>query len=361
MIDMYTHNFAYVGTRATGTGAGSYLIAGPGWAGAVPPGISAVLQSEGNFVYALGRTAVAGPDDVENVLAIQAQYQLQPLSAFLGQPPPPDAAIAFPAFDQAAADSIGFIGYFNFLLGQLAVHPSEQALIASFAPIGIGPYAPFDPDAYDAATRGGIEEGIASARQQIAAHLPELGEMKNGWLLLKRIFGSRAEMQGQYLTRAAAAQAGLFGNSLDEAYYPSTQATAEGRPLDGAQHDYTLTFTAETLPPVNAFWSITMYKLPQQLMVANPLDRYSIGDRTPGLVYGENGSLTLCIQAAAPIDPDQQANWLPAPDGPFALTMRMYVPRPEALDPLYAPPALEVTAWRVRLPLVALQGDGEAR
>ena len=147
-------------------------------------------------------------------------------------------------------------------------------------------------------------------------------------------------MQGKYLTRSAAAFFGLWGNTLEEAYYPNADVDADGDRLDGSQNSYTLRFEADELPPAQAFWSLTMYKLPEQHFVHNPIDRYSIGDRTEGLQYGEDGSLTVYIQTELP-GVDRESNWLPAFEGPFALTMRVYWPEPDALDPLYVPPAIE--------------------
>ena len=164
---------------------------------------------------------------------------------------------------------------------------------------------------------------------------------KNGWTLTGGAFGNRERMQGKYLLRAAAAKSGLYGNDQDEAYYPSTQSDAAGAALDASKSGYVMRFGKDQLPPVKGFWSMTMYALPSQLVVANPLRRYSIGDRTTGLKYGQDGSLTLYVQTRSP-GPSQETNWLPAPKGPFSLQLRMYWPKPEALAPeLYAPPAVE--------------------
>ena len=164
LVDMYTFNFAYIGTRATGTGVGSYMVTSPAWKGDKPAGIDGVFQSEGNFVYSHTRTEVDGEDDLANAQAIQQQYKVQPLSAFLGQPAPPAApALNFPPFDDDKAQSAGFVEYFNFLLGQVAIDPSEKDLIASFGQIGVGPNRPFDVNALDPATRDAINAGVAIA------------------------------------------------------------------------------------------------------------------------------------------------------------------------------------------------------
>lgn len=341
LVDMYTHNFAFVGTRTTGNDRGNYLLAGPGWKGDKPEGIDTVLYTEGDFPFILARTEIKSPDDLPNVHAIQEQYQCRPLSSFIGEPaPPPAPEINFPPYDPAEAQSAEFIGYFNFLLGQLEVHPSEQELIAGFGKIGIGPGWEFDPDMLDPEIRQAIEEGVASGQAKIEEEIGNLGTQKNGWILLSKAFGNRERMQGRYLTRAAAAMWGIWGNDDEETLYPSTYIDVDGDSLDATRHDYVVNFASDEIPPVNCFWSITMYNLPEQNVIANPIDRYNIGSQTQGLKYGKDGSLTIYIQHSSP-GKSKESNWLPAPDDEFTLTLRMYLPKPEALDPLYAPPPVQ--------------------
>lgn len=347
LVDMYTFNFAYIGTRATGTGAGTYLIAGPSWHGDKPAGIDAVFRSEGNFVYGIARTEIKDSADLPNVQTIQQQYLVRPLSTFLRQTAPdgPPADV-FPNYDKTAAESAAFIEYFNFLLGKLVIDPSEQDLISSFGSIGIGPNRPFDAASLPPATVQAINAGVASALNKIKNHGAELSQLKNGWILTPRIFGNRNQMQGKYLDRAAGAYLGLYGLDLEEAYYPTANWDADGEHLDASKHNYVLRFTKDEIPQVDAFWSITMYKLPEQLLVANePLERYSIGDRTSGLKRGTDDSLEIYLQAESP-GPDKESNWLPAPkhpngEGPFSITLRMYLPNASELNPLYAPPAIK--------------------
>ena len=338
MVDLYTHNFAYVGTRATGNKPGNYLIAGPYWMGKAPEGIDEVLGSEGNFVFCLGRTAVDDSDDLPAARAIVEQYQITPLSKFLGQPAvEPAAPLNFPLYDKEEAESAGFIRYFNFLLGQLDVDPSDEDNVISYTGIGVGRNRPFDADSLHPDMHQVINEGVAVARQQIVDEAGKLGTQRNGWTLTGDVFGNRKRMQDRYLTRAAAAMFGLYGNDLEEAYYPGTFVDGDGETLDASKHNYVIHFAADQLPPVNAFASLTLYSMPEQLFVDNPLNRYSIGDRTPGLQLGDDGSLTLYIQAESH-GADKESNWLPANAGPFALQMRMYLPKPEALEGPYAPP-----------------------
>lgn len=338
LIDMYTHNFGYIGTRTTGFDAGNYLIAGPSWDGATPDGIENVLQSECKFIVALGRTQVNGAKDAASAKAVMEGFQAMPLSQFLGeQAPPTPEPLDFPPYDPEKAESADFITYLNFLLGQVDPHPSEADLFERFAAIGIGPNVPFDVSKLDPETKAAIERGIDRALSSIEAKTRELGEEKNGWMLLSGAFGNREDMQGKYLTRAAAAMFGLYGNDQEEAFYPAAETDADGEPLDGSKHSYILHFEADEIPPVNAFWSLTMYKLPEQLFIENEINRYKIGSATEGLTYNTDGSLDIYIQASNP-GTGKVANWLPAHDGPFSLQARMYWPKEEALDPLYVPP-----------------------
>ncbi len=349
LVDLYTFNFGYIGTRTTGTGAGRYLVAGPHWKGATPPGINKVFRSEGYFVYHLGRTELKSDEDLPNVLAIQHQYQVQTLSAYLGRPavaprpgPPHED---FPVFDPDLAASADFISYFNFLLGHLDIHPTEKTRIASYRNLGIGPNRPFDAAWLHPKVRSAIEAGIASATEKIHYYGDHMGVQSNGWNLTPRVFGNRQAMydeyqQGMYLVRAAGAYKGLYGCDLEEACYPSTMvAMVNGRleKLVGT-NAYVLRFLPGQFPLVHAFWSITIYN-EQQFMVANPIYRYSIGDRTTGLIQGLDESLEIYIQNSTPAS-DKISNWLPAPDGPFSLTLRMYLPDPSELDPLYVPPSV---------------------
>ena len=273
LIDLFTHNFAYVGARATGQQAGAYLIAGPSWDCDTPPGIAQVLRCETELALTLTRVALDGPADLPNVAAIQQQLTLTPLSAFLSHPaPPPAPPIALPSFDRARAELHDFIGYLNFLL-QFYPHPvpSEVALLERFATIGIGPGLAWDAATVDPTTLAAIDAGVADAQQEISATL-ERTFSSNG------LFGTRAELGNDYLKRTMGALKGLYGNSIEEAWYG-------GYVGDGSTR-YTITFAAGQLPPARFFWSLTMYRLPERWLVDNPIDRYSIGDRTAGLRTG---------------------------------------------------------------------------
>jgi hypothetical protein len=338
LIDLYTHNFAYVGSRATGPEAGNYLITGPGWSGEAPDGITAVIPCETAFAFALARTAVFGPEDVPNVAAVQAQYAVTPLSEFAGTEPPPTAAPpGLLPYNPEQARSAGFVALINAFLPYLGQHPSEAELWQRFATIGIG--AEFDLDTLDPEIRTAMDAGVAAALEKIETEGGKLGSRQNGWMLTEASWGTREAMQGRYLRRAGAAAFGLWGNDLEEAFYPEASVDSDGEPLDASKHDYVVHFAADQLPPVKSFWSLSMYNLPQMHFIHNPIDRYTLGDRTQGVVYGRDGSLTVYLQHESP-GRDKESNWLPAPDGPFSLQMRCYWPEPERLDPLYLPPAV---------------------
>ncbi|TFV96026.1 DUF1254 domain-containing protein [Algoriphagus kandeliae] len=342
IIDLYTHNIGYVGTRATGFEEGSYLFAGPNWDGEVPDGINKVFRSEGNYLLALGRTQVFGPDDLETTNKILEGFSVESLNVFIGLseiakiPDNPN----IPPFNPNQIKNINFISYLNALMATASIHPFEKELFDRFSKIGIGPGKTFNETGLDPELKAVIETGIANAMKKIEAEVSNLGERQNGWMLISGAFGNREFMQGKYLRRAAAAYFGLWGNNLEEAYYPEATVDADGEDLDGSKHNYTVHFEADRLPPVKAFWSFTMYKLPEQLLVANEIDRYIIASNTKGLKYNPDGSLDIYIQKENP-GPDLESNWLPAHDGPFSLQARFYWPEPESLDPLYVPPVVQ--------------------
>ncbi len=340
-IDLYTFNFAYVGSRATGNGAGRYMLAGPGWVGAVPDGIDGVIRSESNLAFVLYRTQLLGPGDMENVEAIQAGYKVEPLSAFLGterpQAPPP---IDFPAplDSETERTSIAFFDELNFLLQFAPVHPSEIALRERFATIGITPGETFDTDALTPEMREALAAGMADAYADLARY--KTTEIDTGKVSSADGFGTREFLDNDYMRRMSAAAFGIYGNSKEEAIYPAYFVDSEGQALDGTQR-YTLHFDEDALPPVNAFWSLTMYELPQSLLVANPIDRYLINTpMLPDLKRDADGGITLYLQHESP-GADREANWLPAPAGPFWTAMRLYWPKPEALDGRWKQPPLQ--------------------
>jgi hypothetical protein len=327
LIDLFTYNFGYVGVRATGFDAGNYLITGPAWNGTKPNGVTAVIKAETEIVGILGRTSLDGPSDVENVKAIQKNYRLTPLSIFLKTPTPrPAPAVTFPLYDPAKATSHDFIGYINFLLqfGQPTV-PAEQDLMARFAKIGIAPGKAWDPSKVNPDELAAIDKGIEDAKAAMA-------EVAKTTLSSNGLFGSRDLLKNDYMTRAMGAEKGLFGNSLEEAWYG-------GFVGDGTKQTM-LHFPPGQLPPAKFFWSLTLYTLPDRLLYANPLKRYSIGDRTKGLVYGKDKSLTIYLGHTSP-GKEKEANWLPTPEAKYSLVARLYGPEKAAMDGTWSLPKPE--------------------
>ncbi len=335
MFDLFTFNFAYVGVRKTGFDAGDYLIAPAGWDGEPPEGITDVLRSETQIAGTLTRTALFGAQDMPNVRAIQHGYAIQPLSEYAGlRPPPPVPNPAFPAWDEHRALSAGFIGYLNFLLGLVEPHPSEAAVYERFAAIGIGagrPWRPEDtPPEVLAAIEAGVKQGLVDIDEKASHTTSSLG-----------LFGSREQLGDDYLTRAVAANMGIYGQVAEEAVYGGSRLDSNGEQLVGGR-TYTLHFDKRTLPDAKFFWSITLYKLPSRLLAENPIDRYSIGDRTPGITYGADGSLDITLQTSEPTDATKRANWLPTPtEGPFTVIYRMYGPRPDVQNGNWSLPPIK--------------------
>ncbi len=317
-------------------------MAGPGWTGQAPAGVAKVFTLETQLGIAIFRTQLFGPSDMPNVEKVQAGYKAQPLSAFLNQPAPPvPPAIDFPAFTDSAFKT-EFVGYENFLLQFIPVVPEEQAMREQFAQIGMAPGQPFDFARLSDSQKAAMGLGIKDGYDAIGARAKGIGRDANGWRL-GSAFGDRAFYKGDYLLRAAAAVAGLYGNDAEEALYPAARTDSAGQPLDGSQHDYALTFPAGGLPPVNAFWSVTMYDGKSQLLVENPIKRYLVNSpMLPGMKKNKDGSLTLYIQARSP-GAGKESNWLPSPAGPMYLVMRLYWPKEEALSGKWSPPGLVVT------------------
>ena len=328
LVDLYTDNYGYMGSRATGNGAGCYAVAGPDWKGQTPKGIAKVFRSETQLSLVIYRTQLFNPGDIENVKKVQAGYKVQPLSAFLGQPAPPAApAIDWPKFEQSAFTT-GFPEYLDFLLqfcppaGTAAV---EKPLREKFARIGIGPGKKAPHKDLPPALKAALGDGVKAAFAKIGKTAESVGTLVNGWQI-GAAAGSREFYKGNWALRAAAAKLGIYGNSQAEAVYPFTRHDANGIVLDGAKRAYQMTFAPGQLPPVRAFWSITMYDGRTQLLIDNPINRYLVNSpMLPELKKNPDGSITLYIQKDSP-GKDRESNWLPAPAGPMFVAMRLYWP-----------------------------------
>jgi len=335
LCDNNCFNYGYIGSRATGNDAGDYLIVGPGWSGQTPAGIKQVFHSTSQFSLTCFRTQLLNADDMPNVEKVQADYRIQPLSAYLHQPAPPAAPVLnFPKINPAMIKT-NFFQYLDFALQFAPAGPDEVAIRAQLARIGIGAGKKFNFDALDLEHKLEVGLGMKEGDNKIDEKVANFGTSINGWRIGSP-FGNRDFYHGDWLWRAAACKAGIYGNDAVEAMYPMTKWLPNGEPLDGSKHNYTLTFPAGQLPPVNAFWSVTMYDGKTQLLIENPINRYLINSpMLPNMKTNADGSLTLYIQHASP-GADKESNWLPAPEGPIYLVMRLYWPKTEA--PSILPP-----------------------
>jgi hypothetical protein len=340
LIDLYTHNFDYLGSRATGNGGGSFLIAGPGWKGETPKGVTKVIRSETEIVLAAYRTQLFNPSDLDNVKKVQEGYKVQPLSAFLGQSAPKAAPVIDfikPLTPEQQKTSLEVFNIVNFVLQFCPTHPSEKELMARFAKIGVGAGKTFNASKLSPEVKAAMEQGIADAWAAFAEFKKQADA---GTVTAGDVFGTREYLKNNYLYRMTAAVLGIYGNSKQEAMYPMYSVDADGQKLDGANR-YTLRFAPGQLPPVNAFWSLTMYELPASLLVANPLNRYLLNSpMLPQFKRDADGGLTLYIQNESP-GADKEPNWLPAPKGPFIMFMRLYWPKAEAMNGTWKQPPLQ--------------------
>jgi len=335
LCDGNTFNYGYIGTRATGSEAGHYMVVGPNWKGATPPGIKKVFNSSTQFSMVIFRTQLFNPEDMPNVIKIQKGYKTQPLSAFLKQPAPSAApAIKFPKINKELAKT----GFFDYLAFQLQFAPAgseEKAIREKLARLGVEAGKPFDFKALSPEQKAAVVEGMKAGETKVTEAVSNAGKDINGWRITDPD-GDRAFFNGDWLKRALAAQAGIYGNDSAEATYPLTKTLPDGEPLDGSKANYTLTFPAGQLPPVNAFWSVTMYDGKSQLLIKNPINRYLINSpMLPDMKTNADGSLTLYIQKDSP-GAAKEANWLPAPNDTLYLVMRLYWPKTKA--PSILPP-----------------------
>jgi len=342
LIDLYTFNFAYLGTRAYGNDGGDYLVAGPGWNGVAPAGVKAVIRCETQFAYVLFRTQLFNAGDLPNVAKIQAGIDAKPLSGFSHQPAPPAAAavtwpMPTPTSELTTASPV--FKAMNFLLQFAPTHPSETDLMNRFAQLDIGVGKTFDLSAFPADMQAAIGDGVADAVKDYEGILKQINAET---ISSADMFGAREKLANNYLYRYVGAKLGLYGNSGEEAIYLAYFVGADGQPANASAKRYTLHFPKGQLPPAKAFWSLTMYDGKSQLLVANPLKRYLLNSTTlESYVYGADSSLTLYVQKASP-GAKLEPNWLPAPDGPFYAILRIYMPAPEVLTGAWRRPPMQV-------------------
>ena len=341
-VDAWTNNFAYVGRRATGTAAGSFLLVPPGWKSDAPDE-TPVIEFPTHVGTIVGRWACNGPADLDAVRVLQSGLSLEPSGT-----PAPLKGLPAPA---AVPAEMAFFEQMRTWMQAFPPSEPDRVYQQRFAPLGllepVSPYADCPPG-----LAGAMTAGADAAKQKIEAVMVagDLAPVVNGWTLAFHMFDYNQDHLGlgtiddpawklgdrnaSYLARALAARGGLWGNHGYEAAYPMTYTDADGDQLDG-RNRYILRFDQD--PPVDAFWSVTMYDLPDFYLVANPIDRYSIGDRTPGLRRDHDGSLTIAIQHEQPAD---TSNWLPAPAAPFRPLMRLYQPQAAVLDGSYKIPPI---------------------
>lgn len=339
LLDMWTDVFACPGARTTGTGAGRFAIVPPRWTGSLPDGVSRI-DAPTSYVWMIGRTQTNGPSDYEAVHRFQDGLRLTPLWQS-GQPAQPKPLEIDPRVDMQTPplrqvnDMLG-LDYFRYAAELMRLHPphiTDQAVVARMRRLGIDAGQSFNPDHAAPLVQKALQNAPAAAQAAMNAKVPTLAKVVNGWQLGTDTMGVYGNY---YLKRAIIAMIGLGANQVEDAIYPMSLVDADGLPYDGA-NDYILHFEQADLPPVNAFWSVTLYD-DEGFQVANNLDRFAIGDRDP-LTYHDDGSLDLYIQHASP-GPDKESNWLPAPAGSFNLTARLYWPKPQALDGSWVLPAV---------------------
>src|SRR6516164_532166 len=334
LLDMWTDSFAGVGKRTTGTGAGNFVVVGPGWQGELPQGLQRI-NAPTPFVWVIGRTRTDGPQDYDAVHKVQDGYKMTLLSQW-GKPPQvitvkidPSVDMKTPPVEQVknmTADA--FFAYAAELLKVNGPHPTDQPTLARIKRLGIEAGQSFDPAKVDPVIRQALQAAPATAQKALIAEWPKVGRTANGWVMNtdSGVYGAN------YLKRAAVAMFEIGMNLPEDSIYPDTAAT----PLDG-HNNYVLHFAKGALPPVDEFWSVTVYDL-QGFTVPNPTDRYTLGDRS-NLKPNVDGSVDIYLQNMNP-GTDKESNWLPIPAQPFSLHARLYSPRPAAIDGTWAMPAV---------------------
>ncbi|MGW4806524.1 DUF1254 domain-containing protein [Kitasatospora sp. NPDC004272] len=335
LLDMWTDVFATLGPRTTGSGDQDHLVVGPDHRGELPAGVR-VLRSPTPYAWVIGRIQTNGPADYEKVREVQDGLTVRALEP-VEHPADPAADVTTPPLD--TVNGFGAVEFFTRAARALAVnppHPTDFAVLARIAHLGVVPGREFDPGRFSDAELAELEAGARAAREAILASPAVIGTAVNGWRVTAETMGVYGNA---YFKRAAVTAIGLGANPPEDAIYPVLALDADGARVTG-EHDYLLHFPADGLPPVNAFWSVTMYDA-AGFQVANALDRFALGDRDP-LAYNPDGSLDILVSHRDP-GPERRSNWLPAPNGPLGLTLRLYAPRPEALDGRWAPPAVRRT------------------
>ena len=367
MLDMWTDVFASPGWRTTGTEAGTFVVTAPGWRPYLKERLIEEFKLPANiqridaptpYVWIIGRTKTDGPSDYDAVHKIQAGYKFTPISEW-GKPVKPVAAKIDPRVDMKTppklqVDAMPAAEYFAYAAELMKLHPphtTDEPILARMKHVGIEPGKSFDLASAEAAVQKGLESAPAAAQKLMAWKVATLARVANGWSMNTDTMGVYGNY---YLKRAIVAQFGLGANLPEDAIYPLNLGDDAGKPLDGA-NKYTLHFDKSTLPPVDAFWSITLYD-PDGFQVANALNRFAVSSWMP-FKYDPEGSLDLYFQNENP-GADKEANWLPAPKGPFNLTMRLYAPKSDALTGKWNPPPVVLDRTSAPAPSVGESSFG---
>ena len=341
MLDGWTNVFAAPGTRTTGRDAINLAIVGPNFQGTLPGDLKEI-RSPTSLVWLIGRTQTNGKSDYDAVIALKSQYRLIPLSKWGTEYIPPAEVPVAPGVDTKTAPveqvaSLQGVEFFQRLAILLKDNPptrADQPMVEKLARLGIVPGQPYSAADRTAEQAAALNRGAKAGYARIlAAAGKKQGKEVNGW----DIMGNVGVYGTDYDFRSVVALVGLGANLPEDAIYPHARVDSDGQPLNGA-HRYVIRFPAGQLPPVRAFWSLTMYNS-RQFFVENPINRYAIGDRD-ALKFAADGSLTLYIQQDSP-GPDLESNWLPAPADSFNLFMRLYWPKPEIIDGTWKPPVVE--------------------
>jgi hypothetical protein len=339
MLDMWSDVFASPGWRTTGTQAANFLITPKGWSGNVPAGLTQI-EAPTSYVWIIGRTKTDGPPDYDAVHRIQAGYKIAPLSEWGKSPKPVEVKID-PAVDmktppKTQVDTMAADKYFAYaaeLMKLQAPHVTDQPIVARMKRLGIEPGKSFDLSKVGPVERKALEDAPAAAQKLMEWKVATIARVANHWSMNTDTMGVYGNY---YLKRAIVAQLGLGANLPEDAIYPLNLADENGVPLDGA-NKYMIHFDKAGMPPVSAFWSLTLYDS-DGFQVANSLDRFAVSSWMP-FKYNQDGSLDLYFQNQSP-GIEKEANWLPAPKGPFNLTMRLYGPKSDALTGRWNPPSI---------------------
>jgi hypothetical protein len=343
MLDMWTDAFAAPGKRTSGTEPVDIAVVPPGWQGRLPKDMERI-DAPTMYVWTIGRTQTNGPKDYEAVRKVQDGYRITPLSEW-GKAPRPlkfqlDPTVDMKTTPMKQVETMRAADFFEHGAELMKIHPphiTDWSIVARMKRIGIEAGESFEFKEADNAVKRALELAPGAALQWMKSTAPSIARVANGWQINTETIGVYGNA---YLKRAIIALVGLGANQPEDAIYPMSYGDADGKPFDG-RNDYVLHFSKQDLPPVGAFWSVTLYDA-DGFPVANALDRHALGDRDP-LKFNADGSLDLYFQQNSP-GKDRESNWLPTPAGEFTLTMRLYAPKPEVLDGRWLPAGVRRSA-----------------